>query len=287
MPGNHDRFDDNLTQDVLDGYYETFPYIKPNETVTHNVNGITVKFHLYDSSHRGGGFATGKIDDIDMVTKSCSPGALDVAILHHHLFPPPGYSDRFGDLENADDALAYFVACGFDAILVGHTHVSYFETFSIRSLGAVVTDSRRVGRIAKKIAQWSSWLEGERWFKVPTCADGKRPALSEYVEYLYIRNTLGRTMPEVKSFSSVRQFTAAVRSQNSGYRETTEGQRKRRTLLSMSPSAMQSEAAMKGFHILQFQFADTGELSSVSVEHHQYHKKQYTSFERQFPMVPS
>jgi len=106
VPGNHDRFNDSLTQDVLDDHYATFPYIQPGSVSTCTVNGITVNFHLYDSSCRGGGFAVGKIDQIAMTPRACSLGTLDIAVLHHHLFPPPGYgTDIFGDVDNVDVAL--------------------------------------------------------------------------------------------------------------------------------------------------------------------------------------
>jgi hypothetical protein len=94
-------------------------------------------------------------------------------------------------------------------------------------------------------------------------------------------------MPDLKSFSSVKQFVTALRSQNSGYKDVAKDQQKRRTLLSMAPSGMQSEATMKGFHILRFDFTDQVELSAVTVEHHQYLNKQYTSSARQFVMIPS
>jgi hypothetical protein len=282
VPGNHDRFNDRLEQDVLESYYDHFRHIKADEVDTFHINGIDVNFHLYDSSDRNGGFAGGMLDATDMVPKSCAWPALNIAVMHHHLFRPPGYTQAFGDLVNSHDALAYVAACGFDAILVGHTHIHYADAFSVGALGAISGDRRRGGRLARKVLSFIG-RQDAIWPQIPSCRDGKRPTLSAFAEYLYIRDSLRRPIPAVSSFTSLSSFYNALRDEKTDFRDRVEHIRKRKILMSMAPSGCQAEALMKGFHLIRFELSN-GTPIRASVEHHEYDPSGYTTRVRHFPM---
>ena len=136
------------------------------------------------------------------------------------------------------------------------------------------------------IDKFSSWFGAERWHNVPKCGDGKQPSRSDYVQYLFIRDRIGANLIPVGKYPTVKNFTEAIREYDAECETAAKDARKRRTLLSMAPSATQAEAGEKGFHILRFQIDDSSKrIQDVVVEHHQYVNKSYEVSARSFRLA--
>ncbi len=72
IPGNHDRFNGNLTQGSLDLYHQEFPVVRSGSVETLQLKGEKVNIHFYDSTSSDGGFAFGRIDQRSLTPKQLS-----------------------------------------------------------------------------------------------------------------------------------------------------------------------------------------------------------------------
>jgi len=275
VPGNHDRFNEQLRQDTLDNYFMEFPRFQSGDVVQHQLKGRMFNFHLFDSTSGDGGFALGKLEQREMVPKVLKDDEIDIAVLHHHVVQPPRHA-REPDTEiiNSKEVLAYFLSCGFDAILFGHTHNFYGEIFPAGLVSAKMKDRRGKRSIFRRFVPKflvRRWAPNDWAVSYPRerTADGRYPSFSSYLEYLYLRDVQGLELKRVGEFASVRTFYRYVAQQGSPLRAQLDSLKRKRVAVSMAPSACQSEEPENGFMLLEFHFSGTA-LQKIGFEVHAF-----------------
>jgi len=263
VPGNHDRFNGNLTQTSLDDYNNTFPVIRSGKTVAFNFGAITTNFHVFDSSDSNRTFAKGKIDSYDLTPRAIAKNTLDIAVLHHHFIQPPEHErERSTELINSQDVANYMLSTGFDGVFFGHTHKSFVDylptgliTRMFPSKGQEATFWKSF--IPKKIIEWFS-VNPTLGYTRESTKDGKYPSVESYFTYFYIRDVLGLDVSSPGKFRNAAGFYAhletfsALNNLNSEINKL----KAHKLLVSMAPSACQAEAKRNGFHVFDFIFVN-------------------------------
>lgn len=117
VPGNHDRFNGQLTQHSLDNYHQEFPVVRPGEVKEIIINDEIVNLHLFDSTEGNKTFAHGAIQQRCLVPKQLKEEHIDLALLHHHFLQPPKHPrEADTELSNSAEVAAYMLSAGFDGI---------------------------------------------------------------------------------------------------------------------------------------------------------------------------
>ena len=192
IPGNHDRFNGELTQNSLDKYHHEFLPITSGDVKSLYVGKNKVNIHLYDSTQNNNSFAYGYIDEKSLIPPTCPEGELNLALLHHHFIQPPKHERTAStELINSADVAAYFLNGGFDGVLFGHTHQSYIGNPSIKALSGILKDKRTIGRLWRRILPKYILrkLEGNCLvsYKRESAQNGQLPTLESYFDYLIIK----------------------------------------------------------------------------------------------------
>lgn len=177
VPGNHDSFNEGLIQHSLANYDKYFPHISGSKLIKTEANGISINFHLYDSTYPKGGFAKGYICPSNFPFPSgfkTDDETLDIVVVNHHLAQHPEHK-RHKTLEmvNTDDFLAFLLSENINAVLFGHTHERFFENVSAEMLKKQIPIKRKHGR-------WLRRILPEYWFsqKMPSLSFKRIPTKS-------------------------------------------------------------------------------------------------------------
>jgi hypothetical protein len=90
-------------------------------------------------------------------------------------------------------------------------------------------------------------------------ANGQFPTLESYFTFLYLKNVEGKKdIKGPSAFDSIKHFYEHLNgfTETGDLKQALDSIKKSRVLISMSPSACQTEAERKGFHELEFSFAE-------------------------------
>lgn len=263
VPGNHDCFNEKLRQQSLENYEKFFPRISGSKTVKTRVNGITVNFHLYDSTYAKGGFAKGFVNPTDFSHCVTNDEILDIVVVHHHLAQSPKHKrHKYLELLNVDAFLAYLLSENINAVLFGHTHERMFDKVSADMLKKQIVFKRKYGRWLRKIfpKQWfSQHMHSLSFDRVPT-SSGRYPTFDNYFEYLYLKNILRIKVSGPEEFQEPRHFYEHIKSFRSDYAERIIELKKKKVAFSMSPSPCYCGEEANGFHFLTFRKDSKGFL---------------------------
>jgi 3',5'-cyclic AMP phosphodiesterase CpdA len=102
--------------------------------------------------HQGGALSRAQLDDAASRLAEAEPGALRVAVLHHHLLGAPWRAARKRPVSHRNRVLRALVEAGADLILAGHIHQSAvserheFEVVGDEARTAVVAVAPGLGR---------------------------------------------------------------------------------------------------------------------------------------------
>jgi len=289
VPGNHDRFNGNMTQSSLDNYYDQFsPLIKAGTSTKFEIRGQTINFHLYDSSAENGTFAEGEIDSTCLNPKQFKPSELNVAVLHHHFIQPPSHErETKTEIINSSKVAEHFVGNRFDAVLFGHTHKSYIAYLSREILLGALSDKRKRRGLLRGIVRLLTRRNSDEClvsYKREATQSGRYPLLAYFLAYLYLRNR-GQEVRGPVEFRSPREFHAYLDgfSGKDDLKGELERLMKDRMLISMAPSACQDEAKWKGLHKIQLARDANGGLHA-EWDRYEFNGAHFTPVRRlQFP----
>jgi 3',5'-cyclic AMP phosphodiesterase CpdA len=143
VPGNHDCFNENLTQHSLSNYHRFFPDIHRYSLEHTRVGNIDVNVHLYDSTYSDGGFARGFIEPSSMRAWDSEERVLDLVVVHHHLAKRPEHKrNRALELINVGEFMSFLLSRHVNGVFFGHTHESFFEKISAEFLQSQMKDTR-------------------------------------------------------------------------------------------------------------------------------------------------
>lgn len=257
IPGNHDRFNGELTQKSLDNYCQEFDAIKPGAVQKVEVKGETVNLHLFDSTCSNGTFAYGRLEQRSLVPKTLNDDHIDLALLHHHFLQPPKHPREIAtELLNSSEVATYMLNTGFDCIFFGHTHKGYIGRPSVEILSGLLGDRRKVPRF------WSRFVpkfilrrqDEDSLVSYPREAarNGQLPRLNAYFDFLYLRQK-GHNLQPPSAFDNIRGFydqMKALTAEGAMAQELAKAKQKR-VLVSLAPSACQAEAQWNGFHVVE------------------------------------
>ncbi len=257
IPGNHDRFNGNLTQGSLDLYHQEFPVVRSGSVETLQLKGEKVNIHFYDSTSSDGGFAFGRIDQRSLTPKQLSNDCIDLALLHHHFLQPPKHPREINtELINSGEVAAYMLNTGFDAIFFGHTHMGFIGRLSVEILSGLLNDKRKAPRF------WTRWApkfflrqaddDSLVSYRREPAKNGQLPRLAMYFNYLYLLQK-GFKLLGPASFENIREFHSQMSAATAekGIAEQIAKAKKKQVLISLAPSACQAEANWKGFHFIE------------------------------------
>ncbi|MEH8019230.1 metallophosphoesterase [Rheinheimera muenzenbergensis] len=267
VPGNHDRFNGGVAQKNLDNYYQQFgPKIESDTAVDVQVDGVSIRFHLFDSTIENGDFGTGEIEEKDLVERDFCGADVNLALLHHHFIQPPNHEREYGsELLNSHDVAAYMVAAGFDGVLFGHTHKSYLERHSYEVLKKIVADQRKakgfMDRVKRRIVKFpiikklnfafEHNKEGSCLvsYKREKAKNGQYPNMASYFDYLFLKGK-GFDLAGPEAFNSVKGFYDQMEriSSDEKIAPIMTNANKKKVLVSLAPSPCQDEVVRKGFH---------------------------------------
>lgn len=259
VPGNHDRFNEEHIQSRLDNYLTFLPPVVPSKPLEfRTTQGVRINFHLYDSSWEDGGFALGRLEPHDMLPKTLNSDDIDVAVMHHHLIQPVGHPrEKWSEVVNSAEAIAYFLNCKFDALLFGHTHKEYIDKLPSELVAKLVPDRRKCRRLLSKLLPLvlvNNLIGGSglgNYKKIRT-KDGQHPKTSKYLEYLHVKKVLKKNVKGPSEFESVSQFYQHLDQFGSNFDDLVEDRKVHSLAISMSPSGCQIEASRKGFNVIKF-----------------------------------
>jgi hypothetical protein len=256
IPGNHDRFNGQLTQGSLDLYHQEFPVVRSGSSTTVQVGQETVNIHFFDSTTSKGGFAFGRIDHRNLIPKILSDNEIDIAMLHHHFLQPPKHPREIStELTNSSEVAAYMLNTGFDAIFFGHTHKSYIGWPSVDILSGMLNDKRRKANFFRRLIPRFVMRQVDDEclvsYKREAAKNGQLPTLESFFNYLYLSHKRFQLKGPAE-FDSIREFYAQMDAVNLDHQMSTELVRikAKRILISLAPSACQAEAEWKGFHVI-------------------------------------
>jgi len=267
VPGNHDRFNGTLEQISLDAYENEFGSFRPGQIKTLTVNGVTVNFHLIDSTNFKGSFAYGQVDARALVPRMLNMSELNIAVLHHHFIQPPGHKrEKATEMVNSEEVASFALSTGFHAVLFGHTHKSYLDMVPADLVSRLLTKRRARGRMWKRkipklilsllrISPNNNPITIA--YKREPAANGQLPTLESYFTFLFLKGVKGITDVKGPSeFDSIKQFYEHLYGYTGAgnLKQALDSLKRSRVLLSMSPSARQAEAERKGLHELEFSF---------------------------------
>lgn len=266
VPGNHDRFNGQLTQYCLDNYHQEFDVVRPGEVKSFTVKGEIVNFHLFDSTSDDSSFAYGAIEQRCLVPKQLLDHHIDFALLHHHFLQPPKHPrEAATELTNSAEVASYMLNVGFDGIFFGHTHKGYIGRPSVEILSGLLNDRRKIPRFWTRLIPKFILRKREEdclvSYRREAAKNGQLPRLSAYFDYLYLRQK-GYDIASPSSFESIRGFydqMASVASVGSMAHELAAAKQKR-VLVSLAPSACQAEADWNGFHMVEIDRDTSGNL---------------------------
>lgn len=257
IPGNHDRFNGELTQRSLDNYCQEFDAVKPGDVKTILIGNETVNLHLFDSTASNGSFAYGKIEQRSLVPKSLQSQHIDLALLHHHFLQPPKHPREIAtELINSSEVAIYMLNTGFDGIFFGHTHKGYIGRPSVEILSGLLNDKRKIPRV------WTRFVpkfllrrrDEDSLVAYPREAarNGQLPKLAIYFDYLYLRQK-GHNLSSPSSFDNIHAFYEQMKAVTSvgSMAQELENAKQKRVLVSLAPSACQAEAEWNGLHVVE------------------------------------
>jgi len=256
VPGNHDCFNGGKIQHSLTNYDKCFPHISGSKVIRTEANGISINFHLYDSTYPKGGFAKGHIYPVNFSRFKTNDETLDIVVVHHHLAQHPEHKrHRTLEMVNTDDFLAFLLSENINAVLFGHTHERFFENVSAEMLKKYILIKRKYGR-------WFGSILLKYWFsqKMPSLSfnriptkSGRFPSFDKYFEYLYLRDVLKeKDILGPDKFKGPQHFYDHVKSFRSDYGKEIKKVRQKKVAFSMSPSPCYSGGEKNGFHRLIF-----------------------------------
>lgn len=292
VPGNHDRFDGHLMQRTLSKYKKYFPqFCEPYACCPIIVDGVTIRFHLFDSSFEGGGFAVGKC--IQFPADPCSPKepGVDVAVIHHHVVQPPHHvREAATELQNASTVLAHFFTKGYDALLFGHTHRSYFGVLSKTAVRRLMSKRQKRGwgrRVLRSLIArlWSRVTAGnvqsqEQGFNLlgyQRLVDmhGRNMSLESHLDYLSLLSA-GYEVTPPSAFSTPSLFykhLEDVAQMNGQVLPSAEGtQLLERIAVSMAATACQRHEPEQGMVLLEITVKESGHEDGEGVFRRLEHK---------------
>lgn len=285
IPGNHDRFNGNLTQGSLDKYHQEFPVVKSGTTNSFYFGVNRVNVYLYDSTAANNTFAFGELDEGCMIPKVIGSD-LDIAVLHHHFIQPPKHKrEPTTELTNSADVAAYFLNNKFDGIFFGHTHRSYIGHPSVKSLSSILNDKRKLKRLWKRILPKYILRKLDNdclvSYKRAASKNGQLPTLETYFNYLYLTKK-GAKLLGPEHFDSIRQFYSSLDAslKDKDFKQELEELKKNRVLISQAPSACQAESEWKGFHEIIFTKLEEGGYSPTW-DRYQFNGAQFVKINRE------
>lgn len=257
VPGNHDRFNGQLTQNSLDNYHQEFDVVRPGEVRTINVRDETINLHLFDSTQDNNSFARGAIAARCLVAKNLKEDEVDLALLHHHFLQPPKHRREFGtELSNSAEVAAYMLSAGFDGIFFGHTHKGYIDRPSVEILSEFLSDRRKTPRFWSRRfpTQILARLDQDSLVSYPREAarNGQLPRLSTYFDFLFLQQR-GADLAGPRAFQSIKGFYEQMEHAVANHTMAAElaAAKKKCVLVSLAPSACQAEARWNGFHVIR------------------------------------
>lgn len=266
IPGNHDRFNGELTQNCLDNYHQEFNVIRSGEVKTITIKNEIVNLHLFDSSADNGSFAYGTIEQRCLVPKQLQDQHIDLALLHHHFLQPPKHPREIAtELTNSAEVATYMLNTGFDGIFFGHTHKGYIGRPSVEILSGLLNDRRKIPRFwTRYMPKFILRRQDEDClvsYRREASKNGQLPKLSTYFDYLYLRQK-GHDLASPASFDSIRGFYAQMQIATSvgNMAQELKAAKQKRVLVSLAPSACQAEADWNGFHIVEIKRDLTGSI---------------------------
>lgn len=266
IPGNHDRFNGELTQNCLDNYHQEFNVIRSGEVKTITIKNEIVNLHLFDSSADNGSFAYGMIEQRCLVPKQLQDQHIDLALLHHHFLQPPKHPREIAtELTNSAEVATYMLNTGFDGIFFGHTHKGYIGRPSVEILSGLLNDRRKIPRFwTRYMPKFILRRQDEDClvsYRREASKNGQLPKLSTYFDYLYLRQK-GHDLASPASFDSIRGFYAQMQIATSvgNMAQELKAAKQKRVLVSLAPSACQAEADWNGFHIVEIKRDLTGSI---------------------------
>jgi len=276
VPGNHDRFNGDLTQNSLDNYHQEFDVVRPGEMKTITIKNEIVNLHLFDSSSDNDSFAYGTIEQRCFVPKQLQDRHIDLALLHHHFLQPPKHRREITtELTNSAEVAAYMLNIGFDGIFFGHTHKGYIGRPSVEILSGLLNDKRKVPRFwSRLIPKFILRRRDEDSlvaYRREAARNGQLPTLSTYFDYLYLRQK-GHDLASPSSFDTIGGFYAQMKSAASAGNMARELEmaKQKRVLVSLAPSACQAEALWNGFHVVEI---DRDLAGTIEMEWDRYQYK--------------
>lgn len=257
VPGNHDRFNGQLTQHSLDNYHQEFEVVRPGEVKNIIAKEETINIHLFDSTEGNKTFAHGAVQPRCLVPKQLKAEHIDLALLHHHFLQPPKHPrEADTELSNSAEVAAYMLSSGFDGIFFGHTHKGYIGRPSVEILSELLSDRRKIPRMWTRFIpkfvlrrQVNDCLVS---YRREAARNGQLPSLSTYFDFLYLKQK-GVDLAGPNAFQSIRGFYDQMESAVASSRMTHElaAAKKKRVLISLAPSACQAEADWNGFHLIE------------------------------------
>ena len=279
VPGNHDRFNGNFTQESLENYHKFFPSISRDSKVSLVLKGQTFNFHLFDSSTSDKSWGLGKIDENDLVPKILTDDSVDIAVLHHHLFKGLSNRKEYGKhITNSSQVIPYFLGSKFNAILFGHTHEYFADLIYPGLVKKKIKDKKSLDRfIHSKIPVYllRSLLsyEGLSFTREKT-KNGQFPKFSAYYEYLYIKEKLDKNIKGPSFFYSVAQFYRELTNYVNLFSEELKIVKRTPIFISMAPSGCQYESKVFGFNLIEFIFTD-GKNTEIALSPYTYNGNMY------------
>lgn len=257
VPGNHDCFNEHLQQHSLTNYKRFFPDISDRKIETVQVNGVNINVHLYDSTHKDGGFAEGHIQPTALQDWNTDNKTLDLVVVHHHLAQSPSHKRQKSlELKNVDQFLAFLLSKDVNGVLFGHTHESFFEKISADILRNQLAFQRKWSRwLRKRLPRYFSRSPIDSLsFARSATKSGRFPSFDKYFEYLYIKNILGKQINGPELFEEPKHFYDHIKSYRSDYSDRLRSLRKKKVAFSMAPTPVSIDSDLNGFHLLKFQW---------------------------------